>query len=307
MLRKDTQTADLEAIQSRFGETRFDWLKCVDGEERLIHIWEPAAGAADCQGILLAVHGGLAHAGDYCTLAEAFKTRNWTTVSFDMRGHNRQERVHIERFDDFLDDIDLLVEWIEGEFAGKPVFMVGHSMGGLIAAHHAIRQSTSKSTDASIKGYMLSSPFWANAVHIPGVVVLLSGLLSKVAPRMKAPIEDFTDVLTHDESITTRHRMDEADLFRASSATIRFASELMLAQEALEKTIDRWNKPVFAVVAGEDRLSDTPAVEALLDRIQTALLERHLYPDNFHENFNESNREEIYKLMDSWLKKQLNQ
>lgn len=287
------------ASKNRFDEDRFDNLPCADGEERLIHIWEPGSKDLPLRGVLVAIHGGLAHAGDYCTLARAFTPHGWATVSFDMRGHERKYRVDIESFDDFLVDLELFVEWATKAFPNQPLFMVGHSMGGLIAGHHALQAGLAKSNP--IRGYILSSPYWANAVPLPKPVILLSNLLAKITPKLKAPIPDFTDSLTHDATITQRHRDDEADNYRGSEGTIRFSSELLKAHKKIEADIGDWQKPVFAVVAGNDELSDSEQVELLLDRINPALLERHYYADNFHENFNETNRDEIFANILKWL------
>ena len=284
---------------NRFDEDRFDNLLCADGQERLIHIWEPGDSDPSPKGVLIAIHGGLAHAGDYCTLARAFSPHGWTTVSFDMRGHERKYRVDIESFDDFLVDLDLFIDWAREAFPGQPLFMVGHSMGGLIAGHHALGAGQSESSP--ISGYILSSPYWANAVPIPKPVIMLSNVLARITPGLKAPIPDFTESLTHDAAITQRHRDDEADNYRASEGTIRFSSELMRAHKKIEADIEDWQKPVFAVVAGNDELSDSARVEQLLDRIDPDLLERHFYADNFHENFNETNRDEIFAKILDWL------
>ncbi len=284
---------------NRFDEDRFDNLLCADGQERLIHIWEPGDSDPALKGVLIAIHGGLAHAGDYCTLARAFSPHGWATVSFDMRGHERKYRVDIESFDDFLVDLDLFIEWAGETFPGLPLYMVGHSMGGLIAGHHALSAGLSESSP--IRGYVLSSPYWANAVPIPKPVIMLSNLLARIAPGLKAPIPDFTESLTHDAAITQRHRDDEADNYRGSEGTIRFSSELLKAHKKIENDIANWQKPVFAVVAGNDELSDSARVEQLLDQINPELLERHFYAENFHENFNETNRDEIFANIRNWL------
>ena len=75
----------------RFSETHKDVLTTKDGLELDIHIWEPDS----TQAILLAVHGGLAHAGDYVTPALFFKEKEITTVAYDLRGQKRKKYVLI--------------------------------------------------------------------------------------------------------------------------------------------------------------------------------------------------------------------
>ena len=91
----------------RFSETRMDVLRTKDGLELDIHIWEPNSPKA----ILLAVHGGLAHAGDYITPALFFKERGIATVAYDLRGH-KQKKVCIDAFDQFIEDSGAFLKWV---------------------------------------------------------------------------------------------------------------------------------------------------------------------------------------------------
>ena len=80
----------------RFSEDKLAMLLCSDKVERPIHIWSPAQPKA----VILAFHGGLAHAGDYVTPALYFKGKGVATVSFDMCGHDGKKRVDITDFAD---------------------------------------------------------------------------------------------------------------------------------------------------------------------------------------------------------------
>ncbi len=123
---------------------------------------------------------------------------------------------------------------------------------------------------------------------------------------MKVPLEPLTDFLTHDPVITARHHADEADNIRASEVTMRFATSLLGAQTALTgNLLSAWSFPVFSVLAGSDKLANYTETQSMLKRIDPKLLEYHFYADNFHENFNELNREKIFGDILIWLEKQL--
>ena len=210
----------------RFSEDRLDKLKCSDGIERTIHVWEPEKPRM----IFVAIHGGMAHAGDYVTPALWFKQHDIATISFDMQGHNQQKKVFIPSFQVFLDDLLLFIDWAKRSYPGTPLVMMGHSMGGLILTHYGLNEAN---IPKQIKGFVLSSPYYGNAIKTPAALLKVAGLLSKILPKMAVLIEDIKSHLTHDETITLRHHQDERDGFRASQASARFANKLLVAQEQL--------------------------------------------------------------------------
>ncbi|HZW23474.1 alpha/beta fold hydrolase [Noviherbaspirillum sp.] len=282
----------------RFSEDRLARLKCSDKVERTIHIWEPAQPRA----VILAIHGGMAHAGDYVTPALWFREQGIATVSYDMCGHDGKKRVDIPGFHSFLDDGELFLQWVKRNYPGLPVFVMGHSMGALIATRLGLDRIA---RDASIKGFILSSPYYVNAIKVPAVLIKLSSVLARLFPAAKVPLESLTHVLTHDTVITKRHYEDEKDNIRATEVSFRFAKALQSAQEGLAERMPAWRYPTFAVVAGDDKLADASASEAMLKSIDPSLLEYHFYPENYHENFNELNRGKIFADILRWMEQGL--
>ena len=284
---------------ARFSEDRMAELRCCDGVGRAIHVWEPARP----RGVMLAIHGGLAHAGDWVTPALHFKERGWATVGFDMHGHDGQVQAHVPRFQVFLDDVELFLAWVKAHYPGLPIVFLTHSMGGLIAAHYVLARLPQG--DPAVKGYVMSSPYLANAVKVPKLLMMISGPMAAVLPRMSVPMEDLVPFLTHDQAITERHRRDEQDHIRATRASARFGNELLKAQSYVAANIARWNQPLFLVTAGEDRLADLAVTNHLVSQIDPRYVERHHYPGNYHENFNELNRAEIFGNIELWMTRRL--
>ena len=277
----------------RFSETRLDVLKTCDGLELDIHMWEPDTPRA----ILLAVHGGLAHAGDYVTPALFFKKEGIATVAYDLRGH-KQKKVCINRFEQFIEDTDIFIKWVKNHYPKIPIFCMGHSVGALILTHIGLR---SVKNDPVIKGYIFSSPYYQNAIKVNPLVIPMIKILSKIFPNAPIPSEDITDMLTHDETLTKRHHQDESDGFRAAKASIRFGSELFIAQDWVKENIQNWAHPLFAVVAGNDQVADTCESERLLKKIDPKLLTYLVNTENYHENFNEVNRNETFNKIYEWI------
>jgi len=279
----------------RFSEDRLATLDCGPQAKRQIHIWEPSTPP---RAVILAIHGGLAHGGDYVTPALYFRAHGIATVAYDLCGHQNARRVDIPNFQVFLDDSVTCLQWVKQQWPGVPVFIMGHSMGALIATHLALGPLAD---EHAITGFILSSPYYVNALKVSPVLLALAGVLGALAPRMKVPLEPMTDVLTHDAAITARHHADERDGIRASECTVRFGNALQGAQAGLAARMSGWRHPLFAVVAGDDKLADARASEAMLRSIDPSLLTLQIQPQNYHENFNEVNREQIFADILGWI------
>ena len=278
----------------RFSEDRIEKLTCSDGIQRDIHIWEPDKPRA----LFLTIHGVMDHGGNYVTPALYFKKHGITTVAHEQHGHDLQEKVHIPNFEVFLDDVELMIEWVKQHYPELPIFILGHSMGGLIATHFEIRRLEE---DPLIRGFIISSPYYVNSVKAPWIVKKLVGILSALTPKMAVPLEDFMQYVTRDEAIYKRHRQDERDLVKTTRISARVANELLKAQRWIPGRIAEWKHPLLAIVAGDDRIADANAARQLLGQIQPDLITELYYPENYHENFNELNRDEIFGEIVKWI------
>jgi alpha-beta hydrolase superfamily lysophospholipase len=280
-----------------YAEDRVLSLPFSDGDHS-VRVWDAAQPTA----VILAIHGGMAHAGDYATVGVYFRDVGVTTVSFDLTGHGGKKRIDIPGFEVFIDDTTRMLDWVQTTWPQLPVFLMGHSMGALIATHMEISGRLSK---YALRGVVLSSPYYANAIPVSPVVIRLSRILATLFPTVKVPMTSLTEWLTHDTAITQRHREDEKSQRRASEASLRFGRSLLQAQSALGRHLAGWQHPVFAVIAGDDRLADASISRQMLDTIPEPLRTLLYFPENFHENFNETNRNDVFNVLWRWMQERL--
>ena len=105
----------------RFAEDRVEKLTCSDGRGRNIHVWEPESPRM----VFLMVHGLMDHGGNYMLPALFFRERGIATVALDQHGHDHQgpdhpEKVIVPRFELFLEDLRLMVQWVRDRYPGLP-------------------------------------------------------------------------------------------------------------------------------------------------------------------------------------------
>ena len=282
----------------RFSEDKIETLICSDGNGRSIHVWEPEKPEA----AIIAIHGAMAHGGDFVTPALYFKEHGFVTLAQDLHGHDAKEKVFIPRFEVFLDDVERMIAHTKTKYQGLPIIIMGHSMGALIATHFGLRRLRE---DPFIKGFVLSSPYFVNVVKASPVLLKVASLLSVLLPKIVVPIEDITPFLTHDPTISSRHKADERDHIRASHVSARFANEVLKAQKYIPGHIESWSHPLFCVVAGDDHIADFQSTLHALHKIDKKWVDLHIYPENYHENLNELNREEIFTKILDWMNRKM--
>src|SRR3954454_16762750 len=100
--------------------------------------WTPGV---EPRAVVVLVHGYGEHMGRYTSVIEALLGRGYAVYTLDHRGHGGSDglRAHVEHFDYFVDDLDLLVRKAHEAYPRHPLVMIGHSMGGLIAVRYALR------------------------------------------------------------------------------------------------------------------------------------------------------------------------
>ena len=133
--------------------------------------------------MVLLAHGYGEHQGRYAGLVEALTGRGLAVYALDHRGHGRSggPRATVARFDDFVDDLRLLEQRAREAHPGTPLFVFGHSMGGLIALRYALRYQD------ELRGLALSAPAIRFGESTPAVVRRLGAVVARLAPTFPIP------------------------------------------------------------------------------------------------------------------------
>jgi len=265
-------------------------LTMSDGQRLFLRDWP----RTQARGAVLIVHGLGEHSGRYQRLALWFHQRGYAVRSYDQRGHGQTpgQRGALRRDDDLLEDLAMVyLDYASGQ-ATAPL-LLGHSMGGLIAARAVL--------DGRIKppALVLSSP--ALRSREPAWRRRLAHGLARVAPRLPLRNGLKTGMLSHDAKVVATYRDDPlctgwvtprlADfIFRAGASSIADASRLRV--------------PTLLLVAGSDLLVD-PAGSR--DFSQAAASTRQLttrfFATLYHELFNETEpgRSQVLMQLSDWL------
>src|SRR5271157_1875017 len=224
------------------------------GDVRLV--WQSWAPAGRTAAVLAVVHGYGEHGGRYGFLVDDMAPRGYAVFTFDLRGHGRSpgRRGHIDRFGDYLADARAFLAHVRRACPDSPVVLLGHSMGGLIAA------ALAEEGDAGLAGVVLSSPFLGMRLAVPALQVNAARLLSRVAPtlRMNNPLR--AEQLSHDAAVVAAAG---ADPLSHRQTTVRWGAEILRAQPAVIAAAGRLRSALLLLYADDDPIADPRAAEKL--------------------------------------------
>jgi len=252
--------------------------------------WEVADPAA----ALLMVHGLGEHGGRYAELAGWLTGHHISSFAVDVRGHGHSEgrRGHVRRFDVLLQDLDRFRREVRGLVdAGVPLFLLGHSMGGLILLRYL------EEYEARCQGAVLSSPWLGTAMPTPRWKITVGGLLDRVLPAFPLKTGLRPDDLSHDPAVVQAYREDPLVHDRI---TPRLYFEMSTAMGQATQRSDRLKVPLLFLLAGEDRLVDTAKSRSFASSLEGDV-QVEVVEGAYHEVLGETDRTVTFGLLKDWI------
>lgn len=261
---------------------------------RLYHCeWWPEP-ASDAGAVLVLMHGYAEHCRRYDELAEYLVQRGIAVCRFDARGDGRSggQRGYIERFEQYTDDLRAYVGRIRALAPERPLALLGHSNGGLIAVR-ALQQGL-----PAVSALVLTNPLLELRAARRPVPEVVAKLLSRAAPRLPLPNGLRDQDLTHDESLRAAVRSDPWVHRRATPRW--YWSALCAGRAALEQA-EKLTLPLLMVVGEADPIVEPRAAKALYERAAARDKQLWVRPGELHEVLNEIGRRELFERIADWL------
>ncbi len=247
------------------------------------------------------LHGWAEYADRYEHVAEWFSARGFACYGVDVRGHGHSEglRGFIRSFDEYIDDTVAYVDWaLEQGDSDLPLFLVGHSQGGLVATRFAEQRRIAE----QLAGLIASAPLFGLAIQVPGWKAAMGDLMSRVWPSLALEAGVNPDELSKDPE---RNKDYAEDPLIFSKATSRWFTETKLAQEQSLAEAQRIAIPVLFLHSPDDTINAYSATRAIYDRVDIDDKTIKPYKGLRHELFNELEREEVFADVLEWVEAHL--
>ena len=252
----------------------------------------------DVKAVLLIVHGLGEYCGRYMNVVNHFVPLGYAIYGLDHIGHGKSdgEREAIVRFEDYTEPLTAYYNMVKGWQPGKPIFILGHSMGGLITCYYLLDHQK------DFKGAIISAPAIKVGESVSQATIFMSKVLSAIAPKAGVLALD-ASTISRDPEVVKTYANDPLVFHGKTPA--RLASEMLKAMMRVTTEVGRISLPFIAIQGSADKLVDQAGTKMLYEKAQSKDKAIKIYDGFYHEVFNEPERAVVLKDVETWLQTHL--
>lgn len=251
--------------------------------------WQPETAP---RAVVAIAHGVLSHSGYYAWAAAQLVRRGYAVFAIDHRGRGKSEgeRYFIETVDEYAGDVASLIGIAKRQYPGTPVYLLGHSAGGVISCIYTLDHQ------AEIAGLICES--FAFKVYAPDVALAVVKGLSHIAPHLhvlKLPIDGFS----RDPKVVETMKQDP--LLANEVQPSQTVAALVRADERLEKEFPQITLPVLILHGKADIVTKPAGSQFFYDTAGSSDKTLKLYDDYFHDLLSDVGKEAVMDDILAWL------
>ncbi len=241
------------------------------------------------------VHGYSAHCGLYRHVGVAFASAGIAVTQFDCRGHGRSggQRGHIGDFDEYLDDLAMIVAWARKQDTSTSWALLGHSMGGAISLAYVLDEARGEKPDRLV----LAAPWLKLKMKISAPKRAAANVAARVLPTLSMSNGLTAENVSRNPLV--RSGFDKDPLVH-HVATAGWFMATLRAQAGVRLKAGRLTVPTLLLLAGDDRIVANEANLAFA-RQSGSVVEVRSYDHLFHELFLEPEADTVLEDISTWL------
>ncbi|MEO6407147.1 MAG: lysophospholipase [Burkholderiaceae bacterium] len=266
-----------------------------------LHVREWPATTLPAHGTVLVVHGLGEHIGRYEHVAQTLSRAGWRVIGYDQRGHGASDgaRGVLAHADALLNDLARVIDAVRAARPG-PVVLLGHSLGGLVAARFVAGSVDGTADERAwareVDALVLSSP--ALNAGMSSAQRLLLAATAPLTPNLAVGNGLKPEWLSRDPAVVQAYGDDPLVHDRI---TPRLAQFIVDAGTRVQQRAPRWRVPTLLLYAGADRCVAPAGSATFTAAAPAGVMTAREWPALFHEIFNEPEREEVMAVLVEWL------
>ncbi|PQJ33778.1 lysophospholipase [Salinibacter sp. 10B] len=254
--------------------------------------WTPEDAS---RAVIVLVHGYAEHCGRYGHVAQALVNEGASVFAYDQRGYGRSEgrRAYVASFENYLDDLALVLTHVRTTQPNLPLFLFGHSMGGLVVLKYVLDRSP------SVRGLMLSAPAIEINPDLAPLLRTLAQILGRFFPTLPTTRSP-EGAISRDPDVVADAEQDPLNYHGRVPA--RTGAEMLRAGDEVRDQLDALQTPFLVFHGTADRLTTPNWSRRLYERASTSDKTLHLYDGLYHETFNEPEQATVLSDLTAWLR-----
>jgi len=244
--------------------------------------------------VLLVVHGLGEHCGRYTNVVNHLVPLDYALYGLDHVGHGKSDgaREYVERFEDFTDTLDIYRGMLTQAQPDKPLFLYGHSLGGLISTTYLLDHQ------AGLAGAVLSAPLSRVPENVSAMTITMGRVLSRLAPKAGVLPLDATGV-SRDPAVVQAY-VDDPLVFHGKTPA-RLAAEMLGAMQRVTAEAGKITLPIMMLQGTADRMVNPGDARFLYDAVSSADKTLKVYEGLYHEAHNEPECATVLHDIEVWL------
>jgi len=257
--------------------------------------WQPGTQP---RALLLVVHGAGEHSGRYATFARYFNARGYIVAAIDHPGHGRSAGTygHIDSLDELLAALEQFRQQVDKDFPGLPRFLIGHSMGGLLAGLHLL------SRQQDYAGCVLSGAAIKTDIEPGALQMLLIRCLSLFTPR-KGVMQLDANGVSRDPAVVRNYIEDP--LVNHGQMSARMVAQLFSGMHRLRAEAGKITLPLLVLHGDADTMTSPEGSRFLYEHVGSTDKALEIFPGMYHEIFNEPERDALFGDVLEWCENRL--
>lgn len=250
------------------------------------------------EAVVIIAHGYAEHSGRYRHVAEHLVAHGLATFALDHRGHGHSEgeRALSDTLEAYVRDLAQYIAEVRTEVAGRPAFLLGHSMGAVIAIKYALDYPE------GVDGLVTSGAFLQSAVPVPAWLRAVVRVLGWVAPAL--PLQPLEIAhLSRDPAVVSAY--DEDPMVYRGKVKARMLDVLLSSGPQVLAKADRLTLPLLILHGGDDKIAAPEGSRRLYALAGASDKTLRVYEGLYHEILNEPERHRVLDDMTTWLRARL--
>jgi len=267
----------------------------VGGVPIVYDVWTPTTPP---RAVVVLAHGYGEHARRYDHVAERFGQAGLAMYALDHRGHGRAggKRVRVRHMEEFVSDFRQLVKTARADHPDLKVVVLGHSMGGAIVFAYGVQHADEYDL------MVLSGPAVAAHTGVSKARAIIGKALGSTLPDL--PIEAIdADAVSRDPEVVAAYKADP--LVHRGKVPAGIGKALLVVGERMHVMAPGITAPLLVVHGEQDKLVAAEGSRRLVKHVGSRDVELKVYPDLFHEVFNEPERDRVLDDVVTWISARL--